>query len=93
MHGFDFDELILRFRYPLLILLLGLVLVAFGAFVLKSNIFSPQTKIEILESSTEGQGKGEITAEISGAVIKAGVYKMQSGRGLVGCLGWIFGKC
>lgn len=79
MQSFDYQELFIRFRYPLLILLLGLILTGFGVFIFKSGIFLPETKVEVLDATTESQGKGEITAEIGGAVISPGVYKIQSG--------------
>lgn len=77
MQSFDFEELLLKFRYPLLILLLGLILTGFGAFIFKSGVLAPQTKVEVLGGTTESQGNGEITAEIAGAVISPGVYKLS----------------
>lgn len=76
MDIFDFWQLFLRFRYPLLILFSGLILTLFGVLVYKSGVLGGPTKIEVLESATEGQVKGEITAEVSGAILKPGVYKM-----------------
>lgn len=78
MQGFDFWQLFFRFRFPLLILLSGLVLILFGTFVYKSGMFGDQTKIEVLESVTQSQEK-EITAEVAGAVLRPGVYKMPLG--------------
>lgn len=79
MQSFDFEELFLKFRYPLLVLLLGLILTGFGVFMFKSSALSPQTKVEVLRDTTLGQGNGEITAEVTGAVISPGVYQLSGG--------------
>lgn len=76
MDGFDFWQLFFRFRYPLLIFFSGLALTLFGALVYKSGVLGGPAKIEVLESATKAQTKGEITVEISGAILKPGVYKM-----------------
>lgn len=69
------ENIFLKFRYPILILLAGLILISFGAFIFKSGIFSSPTKIEVLESTQAGQGK-EITVEIGGSVVSPGVFKL-----------------
>ena len=79
MNSFNIGELILKYRYPLLILLLGLILTTFGVFFSKSGLFGPSTKIEVLNSTTSGQVSGEITVEIAGQVLTPGVYKLPSG--------------
>jgi competence protein ComEA len=79
MYSFDIDKLFFRFRYPLLIFFVGLILVGFGVFITKSGALLPETKIEVLDGATEGQETGEITAEISGAVMIPGVYKLSNG--------------
>ncbi|HJY98660.1 MAG TPA: ComEA family DNA-binding protein [Patescibacteria group bacterium] len=75
MQGFDIEEMFIRFRYPFLILLSGLILTGLGIFAVKSGALAPTTKVEILEGGEESQ----ITAEISGAVTNPGVYKLKSG--------------
>lgn len=79
MHSFDFNELLFKFRYPLLILLTGLILTGFGIFFVRSGINLANTQIEVLDGTTEGQGTSLLTAEIAGAVISPGVYKLSSG--------------
>lgn len=70
------EELLNRFRYPLLILLGGLILTGAGVFFFKSGLASPSTKVEIL-NNTEGPDIGQdITVEIAGEVVKPGVYKL-----------------
>lgn len=69
-----------KFRIPLLILLAGAILTACGVIYFKSDIFSPQTKVEVLNATTSGQvNGGDITAEIAGEVTKPGVYKLPAG--------------
>lgn len=63
----------LKFRYPILIILLGLILIGAGAFFVKNDINPSRDKIEVLESATEAQ-EGKIIVEVSGAVEKPGVY-------------------
>jgi competence protein ComEA len=79
VNSFNIGELIIKFRYPLLILLLGLILTAFGVFISKSGLMSPPTKIEVLNSTTSGQINGTLTVEVSGQVITPGVYKLAAG--------------
>ncbi len=84
MQGFDLDELFLKFRYPLLILLIGGICVAGGIFFFKAA--GPEglwpggrgTKVEILGTSTQNPAAGNITVEISGAIQTPGVYKLSS---------------
>jgi competence protein ComEA len=79
MQSFDINELLLKFRYPLLMLLVGLILGGAGIFIFKTGILGPSTKVEILgENSSAGQS-GEITVEIAGEVMNSGVYKLPAG--------------
>jgi competence protein ComEA len=79
MNSFGIKELLLKYRYFLLILLIGLVLTACGAFFIKSGMLSSSTKVEVLQATTSGQLTGEITVEVTGEVIKPGVYKLPAG--------------
>ena len=82
MHSFDYKELFIKFRYPILILLSGLVLMGGGYFFFKSGLGSSGTKVEVLSSSAENSATDSakiITVEISGAVITPGVYKLPGG--------------
>jgi len=38
MNSFDFSKLLFRFRYQLLILLVGLILIGFGALFIKNGL-------------------------------------------------------
>ena len=69
----------MRFRYPLLILLVGLILALSGLFIVKSGLTSPSTKVEVLQATTSGQTNGEIAVEIAGEVLTPGVYKLPVG--------------
>lgn len=79
MQSFDFDEFLLKYRFPLLVLLSGLVLAALGIFYFKNNWGIPETKVEILGNSDTLTAGGQITVEISGAVANPGVYKLFGG--------------
>ena len=79
MNGFNVDELIIKFRYPLLFLLLGLILIVTGLFIVKSGLVSPSTKVEILTATTSAAVNGEIAVEIAGEVLNPGVYRLPAG--------------
>lgn len=78
MQSFDFEELITKYRYHILVILLGLILVGSGLLFFKKSLDFSSTKVEILQSSSGSQEGIEITAEISGAVMNPGVYKFSS---------------
>lgn len=78
MQSFDFEELITKYRYHILVILLGLILVGSGLLFFKKSLDFSSTKVEILQSSSGFQEGIEITAEISGAVMNPGVYKFSS---------------
>src|SRR3990167_9344428 len=71
----NWEKILLAYRYPLLIIIFGLILIGFGALYYKSGMV-PQTKVEVLDATTESQAGGEMTVEINGAVTAPGVYKL-----------------
>lgn len=79
MDSFKIEQLFLKFRYPLLILVMGLILTGFGIFIIRNGILGQKTEVEVLQGTTESQGPGYITAEISGAVIGPGVFRLKEG--------------
>jgi len=76
---FNFDEFLLKYRYHLLVILIGLILIAGGFLYFKKSLNLSSTKVEILQSSSVTEGGGKITAEISGSIINPGVYKLADG--------------
>ena len=76
-HGFVLDEFLQKYRYQLLIVLLGLIFVGGGFFIYKKSINFTGTKVEILESGNATSVNQVLTVEISGAVINPGVYKLS----------------
>jgi competence protein ComEA len=80
MNGFDYKELLFKFRYPILILLVGLILVGGGFFFYKSGLSTSGTKVEVLSATDTNSGVSQnITVESAGEVIKSGVYKLPGG--------------
>ncbi len=79
MHSFNIDEMLNRFRYPLLILLGGLIATGAGIFFFKSGLASPSTKVEILDNNEGFDIRQDLTVEIAGEVVKPGVYKLSGG--------------
>ena len=73
------ENFFLKYRYPLLILLVGLVLSLSGLFIVKSGLIPPSAKVEVLTATTSGQATGEITIEIAGEILTPGVYKLPAG--------------
>lgn len=79
MQGFDYRELLSKFRYPLLIFLIGITLVLGGIFFFKSGPSFGGTKVEVLTDGVEENNNSKsITTEISGEVINPGVYKLSN---------------
>ena len=76
----NWEEIFLKYRYPLLILLVGLILVASGVLFSKNGLLSSSTKVEVLTATTSGQVSGEITVEIAGEILSPGVYKLSAGN-------------
>lgn len=68
-----------RNRSLLLLSIVGLILVALGIFFLKSDLNFSGTKVEVLNSKDLDKTSAIITVEISGEVIKPGVYKLPGG--------------
>jgi competence protein ComEA len=79
MQSFDYKELLSKFRYPFLILLIGLILIGGGILFFKSSLNFSGTKVEVLSGSAENDNPKNITAEISGEVMTPGVYKLPDG--------------
>lgn len=79
MQGFDYKELLFRFRYPIIILLVGLILVGGGFFFFKSGLNFSGTKVEVLSETTTSDTSKILTVEISGEVTTPGVYKLLDG--------------
>jgi competence protein ComEA len=73
------ENIFLKYRYPLLILLVGLVLSLAGLFIVKSGLIPPSAKVEVLTATTSGGTTNEIAVEIAGEILKPGVYKFQLG--------------
>lgn len=77
---FDFEEFIFDYRVPITLILLGAILIGAGVLYAKDRYISNQDKIEVIEGTTEAQTQGsELVVEISGAIEKPGVYKLQNG--------------
>lgn len=78
MQSFDFDELFFKYRYPLLILIVGGILVGGGIFFIKGSV-GGGAKVEMLNGNVATDSGKFITAEIAGEVISPGVYKLPPG--------------
>lgn len=76
MQSFDTLELLSKFRYPILFVLSGAVLLTAGIFVFKLGTMPASTEVEVLSAATSTDNPENITVEISGSVVKPGVYKM-----------------
>lgn len=75
--GVNFERFINKNRLTLTLLLIGAILLAFGAFFAKKDGDLSSTKIEVLETNTESEKIDEIIVEVAGAVVNPGVYKFQ----------------
>ncbi|MBI2066144.1 helix-hairpin-helix domain-containing protein [Candidatus Woesebacteria bacterium] len=73
----DLNDFFFKFRYPILIFLVGALLTGLGLFVSKNDIRPGKDNVEVLTDTTEGQENGlEIVVEIAGEVINPGVYSL-----------------
>lgn len=60
--------------------LIGVILVGFGVFFAKDDMFTSDSKIEILDGTSGSEGEdSEIVVEVGGAVEKPAVYKLKDG--------------
>ncbi|HET7099069.1 MAG TPA: helix-hairpin-helix domain-containing protein [Patescibacteria group bacterium] len=80
LSSFNFDELFIKFRTPILVLLTGLILTACGIIYFKNGGITSGTKVEVLNATTSAQiNNGEITVEVAGEIENPGVYKLPNG--------------
>ena len=76
MNSFDISQLFFKYRYKILAVFVGIIFVFGGVIVYKNSQDLSSAKVEVLSESDKNSTK-EITAEISGEVIKPGVYKVN----------------
>ncbi len=74
------NEFFFKNRYLILTTLSGLILISVGFLFFKNVGFPSSTKIEVLDALSEAkEATGDIIVEISGEVLKPGVYKLSFG--------------
>lgn len=76
---FNLEDFIGKYRFYILTILVGLIITSLGILFVKKDMSFSGSKVEILGTSDSINTGGEITVEISGAVINPGVYKLQNG--------------
>lgn len=73
----NIDDFFFRFRYAILIFLLGAILTGAGLFISQNEKDGERDQLEVLTGATEAQNEGsEIVVEIAGEVERPGVYKL-----------------
>ena len=73
----NLDDFFFRFRYVILIFLLGAILTGVGLFISQNETDGEKNQVEVLTGATEAQNDGsEIVVEIAGEVERPGVYKL-----------------
>src|SRR5215207_9509544 len=73
-------EFLLKFRSTIITLLVGILLVTVGVIFYKAGPSLSPAKVEILEPAKFAEeSQSEITVEISGQVVKPGVYSFKDG--------------
>ena len=73
----DWERLLLKYKAPILMLLIGAILVGFGTFMFKDGVFPSSSEIEVLESTSESESTNKIVVEVAGVVENPGVYKFS----------------
>lgn len=76
--GGKFEELLLRYRIPVILSIAGLIILG-ASVLLRKGVFSGGDSVEVLEEVGVDETGGKIVVEISGAVGKPGVYEFQNG--------------
>ena len=71
------EDFLLRYKFQIIFVLIGAILIGFGAFLIKNETDGGSEKVEILEDARESETP-EIIAEVAGAVENPGVYKLSS---------------
>jgi len=76
----NWEDLLLRHRYQILLVLIGAILIGLGVFLFKNKDSLSSSSIEVLESSSDNESinSGEVVIEVSGAVETPGVYKLST---------------
>ncbi|MCK4499833.1 helix-hairpin-helix domain-containing protein [Candidatus Babeliales bacterium] len=76
----DWEELLLKYRYQILLLLIGAILIGLGVFLFKNKDSLYSSSVEVLESSSDNEdiSFGEVVIEVSGAVETPGVYRLSA---------------
>jgi competence protein ComEA len=74
--GSKWDGLFEKYKFVVIFLLVGVVLIFFGIFLTKID-FGNSSKVQIIESASSEESDG-VVVEISGAVESPGVYKLTS---------------
>ena len=71
---FDWEKLFFKYRLQIFLVLIGIILLGFGAFLVKGGALSPSDEIEVLEDPSGGEGE-VIIVEVVGAINDPGVYQ------------------
>jgi competence protein ComEA len=72
------EDLLFRYKFQIIYILIGAILIGFGAFIIKNDTNDSSNKVEILEDTTESKND-ELVVEVAGAVESPGVYKLSGG--------------
>jgi competence protein ComEA len=76
----NLEELLATHRFSITFFLVGLLFIGVGILVIKRDLISGSSKVEVLESvSTSDEIAKNLVVEVSGAVVKPGVYKLPGG--------------
>ena len=73
----NWEDLLFRYKFQIIFVLIGAALVGFGAFLIRNKTDGGSTKIEILEDATESK-TNDLKVEVAGAVENPGVYKLST---------------
>ena len=76
--GSAWEKIVKENKIPIIFLLLGIIFVGLAILVFKKEMFSSSSKIEVLETTSEGE-MNKIIVEVSGGVEKPGVYSFKEG--------------
>lgn len=78
-NGLRVEDILLKYKLPISLLLLGAVLIGFGVFMYKDRGYESTNKIEVVDTTTESQNSSEgVVVEVAGAVKNPGVFNLPN---------------
>jgi competence protein ComEA len=74
-----YEKILLNYRYPLILLLIGTIVIGLAAISFKgTDIFGGNEKIEVITATSTPEEENKLVVEVAGSVKNPGVYELDS---------------